>query len=110
MSYARRSIEALLERFQTSISEVLRGNNTTIHISAYKRGHPVLDKTLAARQDPGKTRHNIWDTKGLVFLLRIRIQEAIDRVCKDTCSLNHIPDDEGLGGVSRGRGGDSRID
>ncbi|KAK1769599.1 hypothetical protein QBC33DRAFT_327373 [Phialemonium atrogriseum] len=99
-SYSRRSIEAVLERVQTGISDVLRGNNIAIHVSAYKRGHLVLEKALVARQDPRGLQHDARDPedqkKDFVSRLRARIQEDIDKVCKDTCSLGDIPDNEVL--------------
>ncbi|RKU40635.1 hypothetical protein DL546_001731 [Coniochaeta pulveracea] len=95
----RRTIEAILDRVQTGISEVLHGNNLTVHIVAYKRGHLVMDKTLVARQarDNSKKRATITQLQKeeLVLRLRSRIRQDIDKVCKDTCLLEEeAPQDD----------------
>lgn len=98
-SYSRRSIDAVLERVQSGIGDVLRGNNVATRVSAYKRGHLILDKAFVARQNPDKLQNDASSLenqgKDLVSQLRLRIQEDIGKVCKDTCSLSNIPEDEG---------------
>jgi hypothetical protein len=96
-SYSRRSIEAVLERVQTGVSDVLRGHDVSLHITAYKRGHLVLDKALVARAELGKAKSRAGnpdeEKEEFVCQLKTRIQMDIDKVCKDTCSLDDLPDD-----------------
>ncbi|KAK6843541.1 hypothetical protein PG987_004401 [Apiospora arundinis] len=95
-SYSRRSIEAILDRVQTGISDVLRGNAATVRYIAWKRGHLILDKTLVAREPKTPTRR--WDTpfttrSMVVNKLRRRVEQDIEMICKDTCSLPDVEDD-----------------
>ncbi|KAK8083168.1 hypothetical protein PG996_001949 [Apiospora saccharicola] len=89
-SYSRRSIEAILDRVQTGISAVLRGNAATVRYIAWKRGHLILDKTLVAREPKSATRRlgssSATRTK-VVNKLRRRVEQDIEMICKDTCSL-----------------------
>lgn len=95
-NYTRRSIEALLDRIRTSVGDVLRGHDVAIRMIAYKRGHLILDKALIARNHqslpddiaPEASEH---EQKLFVAQLTVRIQEDIDMICKDTCSLEDIP-------------------
>ena len=102
-SYSRRSIEAVLQRVQTGIADVLRGEGVAIHIDAYKRGHLVLDKVLVARRDDTAgalaidTRSPDDHMRDVVSRLQVRIQEDIDAVCLDTCSLDDIPEEADKG-------------
>ncbi|KAK8126449.1 uncharacterized protein PG998_002208 [Apiospora kogelbergensis] len=96
-SYSRRSIEAILDRVQTGISDVLRGNAATVRYIAWKRGHLILDKTLVAREPKSQTRR--WDTPFVsrsivVNKLRRRVEQDIEMICKDTCSLPDDPSSE----------------
>ncbi len=97
-SYSQRSIEAILERVQTSVAGVLHGRGITITLSAQKRGHLVLDKTLVARAssnasvsvalaDPQAEKEDV------VSRIRDRIKDDIIAVCQDTCSLSDDPKD-----------------
>ncbi|KAK8056897.1 hypothetical protein PG993_002124 [Apiospora rasikravindrae] len=95
-SYSRRSIEAILDRVQTGISDVLRGNAATVRYIAWKRGHLILDKTLVAREPKSPTRR--WDTSFMtrskvVNKLKRRVEQDIEMICKDTCSLGDMEDD-----------------
>lgn len=95
-SYSRRSIEAILDRVQTGISAVLRGNAATVRYIAWKRGHLILDKTLVAREPKSPTRRlgssSATRTK-VVNKLRRRVEQDIEMVCKDTCSLPEMEAD-----------------
>lgn len=97
-SHSRRTVEAVLDRVQTGISDVLRGNNLSAHVAAYKRGHLVLDKALVARQGSIQSKKQDMGAEqrkeDLVARLKTRIQQDIDKVCKDTCSLDGIPKDD----------------
>lgn len=96
-NHSRRSIQALLDRIRTGVSDVLRGHDVAIRMIAYKRGHLVLDKALIARDHrstPGLG--SIFDAKGqqrhLLGELKARIQHDIDMVCEDTCRIDDVPE------------------
>lgn len=96
-SYTRRSIEALLDRIRTGVGDVLRGHDVAIRMIAYKRGHLILDKALISRNhqespDPTPTKAPEDEQRLFVARLKARIQEDIDMICKDTCSLEDIPE------------------
>lgn len=97
-SYTRRSIEALLDRIRTGVGDVLRGHDVAIRMIAYKRGHLILDKALISRNhqespDPSASRAHGDEQTLFIAQLKARIQEDIDMICKDTCSLEDIPED-----------------
>ncbi|KAJ4297206.1 hypothetical protein N0V88_004124 [Collariella sp. IMI 366227] len=97
-SYSRRTIQAALERIQTGIGDVIRGHNLAIRITAQKRGHLVLDKAIVAHEKRGKPREVFSSTEdaqtAFVSRLKVQIQQDIDKVFEDSCSINDIPDDE----------------
>lgn len=98
-NHSRRSIQALLDRIRTGVSDVLRGHDVAIRMIAYKRGHLVLDKALIARDHrPTPGLGSIFDAKGqqqhLLGALKARIQHDIDMVCEDTCRIDDIPETE----------------
>lgn len=85
----RGNVEALLDRIRTGVAVVLREHDVAVRMIAYKRGHLVLDKVLVARE-----RHLTPSDPPLVLIDRLkeRIQKDIDMICKDTCSLDDIPE------------------
>ena len=96
VSYSRRSIEAVLERVQTGIAAILRGNANSVRFLAWKRGHFILDKTLVARVPKIETRR--WSTPSktkakVIERLKKRIEQDIEMICKDTCSLDNLDED-----------------
>lgn len=96
-SYTRRSIEALLDRIRTGVGDVLRGHDVAIRMIAYKRGHLILDKALISRnhqESPDHIPTTASEDEQRIFVARLkaRIQEDIDMICKDTCSLEDIPE------------------
>jgi len=97
-SYGRRTIQAALDRIQTGIADVLRGHDVAIHISAYKRGHLVLDKAIVAHVKRGMPLESFAtledEREAFVSRLKTRIQRDIDTVFEDTCSIDDIPDEE----------------
>jgi len=97
-SYSRRTTEAILDRLRTGIADVLRGNDVAIHVSAYKRGHLILDKAIIAHATTAKggDDHQTLEEEQAEFVsqLKARIQEDLDRITKDTCSLEDIPPQE----------------
>ncbi|KAI3328931.1 hypothetical protein HD806DRAFT_481139 [Xylariaceae sp. AK1471] len=92
-SLSRRTIEALLDRLQTGVADILRGNAIAVRMTARKRGHSILDKTLVAREPIeklGNKRKSPEKSKAYVLdRLRRRIECDIEMVCKDTCSIVH---------------------
>lgn len=85
----RQDVEALIERIRTAAGDVLKEQDVVIRMIAYKRGHLVLDKALVARDrrsGPSDSPHVLVDR------LKARIRKDIDMICKDTCSLDDIPE------------------
>lgn len=94
-NHSRRSIQALLDRIRTGVSDVLRGHDVAIRMIAYKRGHLVLDKALIARDHqstPGLRSMSVAkdQQQHLLRELKTRIQHDIDMICKDTCNVDDI--------------------
>ncbi|KAH6690742.1 hypothetical protein F5X68DRAFT_189204 [Plectosphaerella plurivora] len=91
--YNRDTIQAVLERVQTGISDVLSGNDVSITFAATKRGHVVLDKTLVSqsvRSTPRRPTSNASDgpnQDALLLALKERMQIDVSMVVRDTCSL-----------------------
>lgn len=94
-SHSRRSVEALLDRIRTGVSDVLRGHDVAIRMIAYKRGHLILDKALIARDHqsvpaPSPFRSPECQQRMFIAQLKLRIQKDIDMICKDTCNLEDV--------------------
>ncbi|RYO80183.1 hypothetical protein DL766_001290 [Monosporascus sp. MC13-8B] len=90
-THSRRSIEAILDRMQTSVTDILRRNAMTVRMTAHKRGHFIIDKTLVAREPLDKAddkKKNSQNTKEETLdRLRTRIEKDIEMICLDTLSL-----------------------
>ncbi|KAK3337232.1 hypothetical protein B0T19DRAFT_481599 [Cercophora scortea] len=97
-SYGRRTIQAACDRIQTGISDVLRGHDVAVHITAHKRGHLILDKAIVAHAKHDRPRETFRSPKEeeatFVHRLRTRIQQDIDMVFRDTCSIDDIAQDD----------------
>lgn len=96
-SHSRRSVEALLDRIRTGVSDVLRGHDVAIRMVAFKRGHLILDKALIARDHqsipaPSPLGSPEHQQRMFVAQLKMRIQKDIDMICKDTCNLEDLPE------------------
>lgn len=94
-NHSRHSVQALLDRIRTGVSDVLRGHDVAIRMIAYKRGHLIFDKALIARDHqstPGLRSMSVAkdQQQRLLTELKKRIQNAIDMVCKDTCKTDDI--------------------
>ncbi|KAI2635292.1 hypothetical protein GGS21DRAFT_74568 [Xylaria nigripes] len=89
--FDRRTIEALLDRLQTGVAEILQGSAIAVKMTARKRGHSILHKTLVAREPfekPGSKQKSLMKSKAYVLdRLKQRIERDIEMVCKDTCSI-----------------------
>lgn len=97
-STSQQTVEAILERVQAGVSDVLCKTDCNIHLVAYKRGHLILDKVLVARPlSPGTgplpTAVTVDQADHLVTRLSKRINRDLDAICKDSCSLDGITDD-----------------
>ncbi|KAL5624657.1 hypothetical protein BROUX41_004717 [Berkeleyomyces rouxiae] len=87
----RRTVEALLQRLQTGITDVLKNTSVSVGLSVYKRGHLILDKMVVAQTNnlsltPKRRLPN--EKHELVSRLKSRITLDITTVCKDTCTIN----------------------
>lgn len=97
-SYSQRTIEAMLDRIQAGVADILRGNAISVRMTAHKRGHFILDKTFVAR-DPfevagSKKPKPSRKSKAYVLdQLRQRIERDIAMVCKDTLTVDDIESD-----------------
>ncbi|KAI1804073.1 hypothetical protein F4811DRAFT_304786 [Daldinia bambusicola] len=90
--HTRRDIEAVLDRIQASVAEILRGNAISVRMTAHKRGHFILDKTFVAREplevEKKKKAKPTGKPKDYVLKrLRQRVERAIDMVFKDTITV-----------------------
>ncbi|KAI0863267.1 hypothetical protein F4860DRAFT_79760 [Xylaria cubensis] len=87
----RRTVESLLDRLQTGVADVLRSNAIAVRMTARKRGHFILHKTLVAREPierPGnKKKSNVKSKAYVLDKLKQRIERDIEMVCKDTCTI-----------------------
>jgi hypothetical protein len=94
ISYSYRDVEAILDRVQTGIWDVLGDKDADLSITAHKRGHLVLDKTIRSHATDDDVRSDAWLKKErvvsadeLVGQLRARIEQDIFMVCQNTASL-----------------------
>ncbi|KXJ95814.1 hypothetical protein Micbo1qcDRAFT_28991 [Microdochium bolleyi] len=99
-SNCRRDTEAILDRVQTGLASVLRGNALKVRMTAHKRGHFIMDKTLVARepfeastsstmssQMMKKPKPNDKSRAYVVDCLQKQINKDIEMVCRDTCTV-----------------------
>ncbi|KAK3397470.1 hypothetical protein B0T20DRAFT_479672 [Sordaria brevicollis] len=93
-SHGRKDIQAVLERIQTGIGDVLQGHNTALRVNARKRGHLVFQEVIQTHEIPGKSKEIFQspdeERSVLTSRLRERIQKDIDMIFKDTCSIDDI--------------------
>ncbi|KAI5923249.1 hypothetical protein F4810DRAFT_720396 [Camillea tinctor] len=102
--YSRRNIEAILDRIQTGVADILRGNAIAVRMTAHKKGHFILDKTLVARDPLEQTENKkVKPTRKskeyVLGKLQQRIERDIQMVCKDTCSISDLKDKERIQGT-----------
>lgn len=96
-SFGRRTIQAALDRIQTGIADVIRDHDVAIHISSYKRGHLILDKAIVAHAKHGPREPvSLPEEEQAAFVsrLKMQIQQDIDMVFEDTCTIDDIADEE----------------
>ncbi|KAI1109250.1 hypothetical protein F5Y14DRAFT_40183 [Nemania sp. NC0429] len=86
----RRTVESLLDRLQTGVADVLRGNAIAVRMTARKRGHFILHKTLVAREPmetPGNKKKQGKSKEYVLDRLKQRIDRDIEMVCRDKCTI-----------------------
>ncbi|KAL2756361.1 hypothetical protein ACRALDRAFT_2020042 [Sodiomyces alcalophilus JCM 7366] len=89
--YPRRTIQAVLDRLQSGIGDVFRNRNVTMTLTAVKRGHIVLDKTLVARSFRRQTMDDPQSEEDtLLSMLKDRMQSDVAMVIRDTGSLADV--------------------
>ncbi|KAH7035325.1 uncharacterized protein B0I36DRAFT_360713 [Microdochium trichocladiopsis] len=99
-SHCRRDTEAILDRVQTGLASVLRGNALKVRMTAHKRGHFIMDKTLVARepfeaaagsplsgQITKRPKPNDKSREQVVERLQKQINKDIDMVTLDTLTV-----------------------
>lgn len=93
-SHERRDIQAVLDRIQTGIGDVLQGHNTAVRVNARKRGHLVFQEVIQTHEIPGRLKETFQSPEEersvLTSRLKERIQKDIDMIFKDTCSIDDI--------------------
>ncbi|KAH7023048.1 hypothetical protein EDB80DRAFT_559553 [Ilyonectria destructans] len=94
VTYCRQTVEAIMERLQAGISNVLESHEDALAImTAHKRGHLIYDGFLdgAGGDDhtpPEKYSSPDLERKALEAKLKERIRADITMLCKDTCALD----------------------
>ncbi|KAI0013455.1 hypothetical protein F4779DRAFT_395231 [Xylariaceae sp. FL0662B] len=96
--YSKRNVEAILDRLQAGVASILQGNAISVRMTAYKRGHFILDKTFVAREPLQPAEHKKLKSPGrpkayVLDRLRQRIVRDIETICKDTCTLDDAEDE-----------------
>ncbi|KAI1333425.1 hypothetical protein F5Y16DRAFT_13678 [Xylariaceae sp. FL0255] len=91
-SLSQRNVVAILDRLQTGVADILRGNAMAVRMTAHKRGHFILDKTLVAREpfEKARSRKKPSPAKAQVHVLtrlRQRIERDLEMICKDTFAI-----------------------
>ncbi|KAI2784729.1 hypothetical protein F4815DRAFT_441030 [Daldinia loculata] len=97
--HPRRDIEAILDRIQASVAEILRGNAISVRMTAHKRGHFILDKTFVTREpleaeEKKKTKSTGKPKDYVLKRLQQRIERAIEMACKDTLTVDDAEERE----------------
>ncbi|XDG06490.1 hypothetical protein ABKA04_006105 [Annulohypoxylon sp. FPYF3050] len=97
-SFSLRNTEAILDRIQAGIADILRGNAISVRMTAHKRGHFVLDKTFVAREpfeatDKKKTKVPRKSRAYVLDRLQQRVERDIAMICKDTITVDEEPEE-----------------
>ncbi|KAI1107503.1 hypothetical protein F4804DRAFT_297201 [Jackrogersella minutella] len=103
-SYSHRNVEAILDRIQAGVADMLRGNAISVRMTAHKRGHFILDKTFVAREpfeptDKKKKTRSSRKSKDkpkeyVLNQLRQRVDRDIAMMCKDTLTADDADEPE----------------
>ncbi|KAK7402670.1 hypothetical protein QQX98_011578 [Neonectria punicea] len=94
VTYCRQTVEAIMERLQSGISNVLEGHEDALAImTAHKRGHLIFDGFLDGAGGDDSVHYDKYtypdlERKALESKLKERIRADITMLCKDTCSID----------------------
>ncbi|KAK7426337.1 hypothetical protein QQZ08_007092 [Neonectria magnoliae] len=94
VTYCRQTVEAIMERLQSGISNVLEGHEDALAImTAHKRGHLIFDGFLDGAGGDDSVHYEKYtypdlERKALESKLKERIRADITMLCKDTCSID----------------------
>ncbi|KAI0890031.1 uncharacterized protein GGS22DRAFT_149832 [Annulohypoxylon maeteangense] len=98
-SFSQRNIEAVLDRIQAGITDILRGNAISVRMTAHKRGHFILDKTFVAREPFEPTEKKAKQSRRSKAFVLDRLQQRVERdiamICKDTITLDDADEETG---------------
>lgn len=90
--HSRKTMERVLERVVTGMTDVLRGHGTVAVVTAHKRGHFVLETNVCFGEDTDFYDLKLFSSvdrkmRTLQRRLRERVQKDMTMVLKDTLSL-----------------------
>ncbi|KAF4469761.1 hypothetical protein FALBO_3347 [Fusarium albosuccineum] len=94
ITYCRQTIEAVMERLQTGISNVLEHHEDALAtMTVHKRGHLIFDGFLDGAGGDDRTPLEKFaspevEKKALETRLKERIRADITMLCKDTCAID----------------------
>ncbi|KAI5466129.1 hypothetical protein BGZ63DRAFT_347800 [Mariannaea sp. PMI_226] len=94
VTYCRQTVEAMMERLQSGISNVLESHEDALAtLTVHKRGHLIFDGFLDGAGGDGSVPYEKFpspeiERKALESKLKDRIRADITILCKDTCSLD----------------------
>ncbi|KAI2468069.1 hypothetical protein F4781DRAFT_443755 [Annulohypoxylon bovei var. microspora] len=97
-SFSQRNVEAILDRIQAGIADILRGNAISVRMTAHKRGHFILDKTFVAREpfestEKKKAKQSRKSRAYVLDRLQQRVERDIAMICKDTITLDDVEEE-----------------
>ncbi|KAG5806945.1 hypothetical protein H9Q74_006502 [Fusarium xylarioides] len=94
VTYCRQTMEAVMERLQTGISNVLEHHEDALAtMTVHKRGHLIFDGFLDGAGGDDSVHHERFATpdlerKALEAHLKERIRSDITMLCRDTCTID----------------------
>ncbi|KAI1031076.1 hypothetical protein LB504_000849 [Fusarium proliferatum] len=94
VTYCRQTMEAVMERLQTGISNVLEHHEDALAtMTVHKRGHLIFDGFLDGAGGDDSVHHEKFATpdlerKALEAHLKERIRSDITMLCRDTCAID----------------------
>ncbi|PNP77370.1 hypothetical protein FNYG_09246 [Fusarium nygamai] len=94
VTYCRQTMEAVMERLQTGISNVLEHHEDALAtMTVHKRGHLIFDGFLDGAGGDDSVHHERFATpdlerKALEAHLKERIRSDITMLCRDTCAID----------------------
>ncbi|KAF5025294.1 hypothetical protein F66182_2627 [Fusarium sp. NRRL 66182] len=94
VTYCRQTIEAVMERLQTGISNVLEHHeNSLATMTVHKRGHLIFDGFLDGAGGDDTVHYEKFasadlERKALEAHLKERIRSDITMLCRDTCAID----------------------